>query len=92
MKTHIAILAACVGTLALAQINPTQAAYPGAAESNSAATIANVGSGPAIRLAQKDDHNGQGNRQLVNTTRSNIKHQSIAAPGVLTGTGTKTKH
>ena len=48
MKMKIAILAACVGTFALAQAGPAQTAYTGAAEFKSAVTITDVGSAPTI--------------------------------------------
>jgi len=66
MNIRIAILAACAGTLVLAQINLAQAAHVGAAESTSLARTTEVGSGPATMLAQS----------IISTSRSNIKYPS----------------
>lgn len=52
MKTHIAMMAAGAATFALVQTAPAQAAYAGAPEPTHAVSIADVGSDPAIRLAQ----------------------------------------
>jgi hypothetical protein len=76
MKTRIAIVAACAAAFALVWAVPAQAAYSGAPETKRAVRISNVGSAPAIRLAM-----------TINTSRSNIKHGTEAAPK--TGNGNK---
>jgi hypothetical protein len=63
MKMRIAIIAACAGTLALAQTNPAQAAYPADSGSMSGATTTQAGAQPAMRLAA-----------VINSTHSNIRH------------------
>ena len=57
MNKKIAILAACASTFALAQANPTQAAYAGAAESKILVRITDVGPEPMIVLAAKISDN-----------------------------------
>jgi hypothetical protein len=52
MRIRIAIMAAALALFTFAQSNLAQAAYAGATESKSVVTSANVGSLPAIRLAQ----------------------------------------
>ena len=64
MTMRIAILAACAGTLALAQADVAQANYSAASESKTLVRIADVGSEPVIVVAQSAP---------VNTTRSNKK-------------------
>jgi hypothetical protein len=57
MRMRIAILAALACTFALAQANPTRAAYAGAAESKSLVRITDVGPKPMIVLAFKISDN-----------------------------------
>ena len=52
MKMRIAIIAASAGTFALAQADPAQAAYAGAAASSGAVASPGVGPTPAIELAE----------------------------------------
>ena len=52
MKMRIAIIAASAGTLALAQTNPAQATYAGAAASSGTVASPDVGSKPTIELAK----------------------------------------
>jgi hypothetical protein len=69
LKTRIAIIAACAGTLLmLATSEMTYANYTGVTEPTEVAGI--VAAAPAIRLAQGAP---------INTTRSNIKKPGIAA-------------
>ena len=77
MKMRIAIITACAGTLALAQSNLAQAAYPGATEPTMPVT--DVGPEPVIVLAQSS---------LVNSSHSNIRHPGrVALPKTTTDKG-----
>lgn len=70
MNIRIAILAACAGTFALAQADVAQANYSAASGSKTLVKIADVGSEPAIVVAQG---------AAIITSRSNIKHPSQKA-------------
>ena len=78
MKTRIAIIAACAGTLVLASADLTLANPAGALEPRSAARITDVAPDAAIKLAQ--------NAAIV-TSRSNIKHPGVKKEKPKTGTG-----
>ena len=78
MKMPIAILAACAGTLAVAQTDLAQAAYAGTTESKMPVT--DVRSEPVTVVAL-----------LVNISHSNIRgHRRMARPGA-TGNGSTTR-
>jgi hypothetical protein len=62
----IAILAACVGTLALAQADVARATYSAASAAKSAIGMNDVGSQPVIVVAT-----------VVNTSHSNIRHPGV---------------
>jgi hypothetical protein len=69
MKISIGIIAACAGTLVFVQASPGQAQE-------------RRHGGFIIPLVAKSDSGKRGqNRATVNTSRSNIKHQGLAAPG-----------
>jgi hypothetical protein len=67
MKTPIAIIAACAGALVFAQADFAQA-------QNRGGFII-----PAVAVKKDSGKPGQ-NRQAITTSRSNIKHQGLAAP------------
>jgi hypothetical protein len=68
MKMSIAIIAACAGALVFAQAGPAQA-------QNRGGFII-----PVIAVKKDSGKPGQ-NRAAIVTSRSNIKHQGLAAPG-----------
>jgi hypothetical protein len=80
MKTSIAIIAACASALVFAQADFAQAQTKPTKQTKATGIIIIKDTGGGGSAKTDSGKPGQ-NRATISTSRSNIKHQGLAAPG-----------